>query len=145
MISGWGGIHADDLPDSVYLLDSAPHSWLFPRMKMVVHHGGAGTTAAGLRAGVPSLLIPHFADQPFWGRRVHELGVGPKAIPRNKLNADNLANAIQQAITDPTMRQKAHQLGKKIRAEDGVANAVKAIQTIIANYDYSIAGNRRTS
>lgn len=138
LMSGWGGMTADDLPDSVFLLDAAPHSWLFPRMKAVVHHGGAGTTSAGLRAGVPSILIPHFADQPFWGRRVHELGVGTKPIARKNLNADNLSEAIRQAVTDTNMRANAHQLGEKIRNEDGVANAIQAIQSILANYDYGV-------
>ena len=131
LISGWGGMDAIDLPESVYLLESAPHSWLFPRMKAVVHHGGAGTTAAGLRAGVPSVLIPHFADQPFWARRVYELGVGPQPIARTDLNADNLAIAIQLAAEDAVMRYKANQLGEQIRAEDGIGNAVNAIREVI--------------
>jgi len=139
LISGWGGMDADTLPDTVYLLESAPHSWLFPRMKAVVHHGGAGTTSAGLRAGVPSILIPHFADQPFWGRRVYELGVGPKAIPRDKLTTDNLAHAINQAVTDSTMQANARTLGEKIRNEDGISNAIQAIQGVIANYDFPVA------
>jgi len=139
LISGWGGMDADSLPDSVYLLESAPHSWLFPRVKAVVHHGGAGTTAAGLRAGVPSVLIPHFADQPFWGRRVHDLGVGPKPIPRKKLTADNLSLAIAEAVSDTTMQENARTLGEKIRAEDGIGNAIEAIQQVIDNYDYEVA------
>jgi len=72
--SGWGGLKTDDLPETVFAISSIPHSWLFPRMRAVVHHGGAGTTAAGLRAGVPSILVPFFGDQPFWGRRVAQLG-----------------------------------------------------------------------
>ena len=135
LMSGWGGMDAKELPQEVFLLESAPHSWLFPRMKAVVHHGGAGTTSAGLWAGVPSILIPHFADQPFWGRRIHQLGVGPKYIMRDKLTADNLAEAIRTAVSDITMQQKARQMGEKIRAEDGVSNAVTAIQSIIENYD----------
>ncbi len=78
ILSGWGGLHSGDLPDSVYMLDSIPFSWLFPRVAAVVHHGGAGTTSAGLRAGVPSIIVPFFADQPFWGQRVADLGVGPR-------------------------------------------------------------------
>jgi UDP:flavonoid glycosyltransferase YjiC (YdhE family) len=132
LFSGWGGLQKTDLPDSVLMIDSTPHSWLFPRCAAVVHHGGAGTTAAGLRAGVPSVVVPFFGDQPFWGRRVHDLGVGPAPIPRSKLNIDRLAQAINEAVTDPGMRQRAAALGVKIRAEDGVANAVGIIQNHFA-------------
>ncbi len=93
------------------MLDSAPFSWLFPRMAAVVHHGGAGTTSAGLRAGVPSIIVPFFADQPFWGQRVADLGVGPAPIPFKRLTADRLAQAIQIAVTDQSMRQRAAELG----------------------------------
>ena len=93
-----GGLKAEALPDNVRLIGSVPHSWLFPRMAAVVHHGGAGTTAAGLRAGVPSILTPFFGDQPFWGQRVQALGVGPAPIPRPRLTIDRLAQAIQQAV-----------------------------------------------
>jgi len=127
ILSGWGGLRKADLPDSVFMVESVPFSWLFPRVAAVVHHGGAGTTSAGLRAGVPSVVIPFFGDQPFWGRRVAALGVGPEPIPRRKLTAERLAQAIQQAVTDPMMRQQAADLGVKIRAEDGIARAVDVI------------------
>ncbi len=130
LFSGWGGLQKTDLPDSVMMIDSTPHAWLFPRVAAVVHHGGAGTTAAGLRAGVPSIVIPFNFDQPFWGKRVHELGVGPELIPRSKLTVDRLAQAIQEAVTNTTMRQRAADLGEKILAEDGIANAVEIIQQI---------------
>ncbi len=126
--SGWGGLSRQQLPDNVFMIDAIPHAWLFPRMAAVVHHGGAGTTAAGLRAGVPSILVPFFADQPFWGQRVAALGVGPQPIPRQKLTADRLAQAIHIAMTDSIMQQRAAELGKKIRAEDGMARAVEIIQ-----------------
>lgn len=130
IVSGWGGLHKADLPDSVFMLDSIPFSWLFPRVAAVVHHGGAGTTAAGLRAGVPSIVIPFFADQPFWGRRIAELGVGPAPISRKKLTVERLAQAIQTAVTDQTMRQRAAALGAQIRAEDGIAGAVAIVEQI---------------
>ena len=82
---GWGGLRKVDVPASVLMVGSTPHSWLFPRMAAVVHHGGAGTTAAGLSAGVPSIITPFFGDQPFWGRRVAELGVGPRPMSRRQL------------------------------------------------------------
>jgi len=130
LASGWGGLQKTELPDSVFMVDSIPHSWLFPRVAAVVHHGGAGTTAAGLRAGVPSIVIPFFADQPYWGQRVADLGVGPAPIPRQKLTAERLAQAIQIAVTDKTMRQRATDLGSKIQAEDGIGRAVEIIQNI---------------
>jgi UDP:flavonoid glycosyltransferase YjiC (YdhE family) len=130
LLSGWGGLRKADLPSSVLMVDSIPFSWLFPRVAAVVHHGGAGTTAAGLRAGVPSVVIPFFGDQPFWGQRIAELGVGPAPIPRQKLTVERLAQAIQKAVTDQTMRQCAAHLGAKIQAEDGIARAVAIVQHI---------------
>lgn len=131
LVTGWGGIQTSDLPESVFKIESAPHDWLFPRMAAVAHHGGAGTTAAGLRAGIPSMIVPHFADQPFWARRVQQLGVGTKPIPRKLLTAEKLAHAIQIAVTDPSMRRRAADLGACIRAEDGVGNAVRAFEQIM--------------
>ena len=128
ILSGWGGLHAADVPESVFMVDSVPFDWLFPRMAAVVHHGGAGTTSAGLRAGVPSIVVPFFGDQPFWGGRVAALGVGPKPIPRRKLTVERLAGAIQTAVTDQAMRQRAADLGATIRAEDGVARAVAVVR-----------------
>jgi sterol 3beta-glucosyltransferase len=130
LFSGWGGLQKTDLPDSVMMIDSTPHAWLFPRVAAVVHHGGAGTTASGLRAGVPSIVIPFNFDQPFWGQRVYDLGVGPAPIPRRKLTADRLAHSVQEAVTNTAMHQRAAALGSKIQAEDGIANAVKLIQRI---------------
>jgi sterol 3beta-glucosyltransferase len=131
LASGWGGLKMLDLPDSVFMLDQAPHDWLFPRMSAVVHHGGAGTTAAGLRAGKPTVTVPFIADQPFWGRVVHELGAGPKPIPQGKLTIEALSSAISQAVNDPRIRQCAEAVGAKIRAEDGVANAIGVIKRYI--------------
>jgi UDP:flavonoid glycosyltransferase YjiC (YdhE family) len=132
ILSGWSGLHKANLPDSVFMLDSIPFSWLFPRVAAVVHHGGAGTTAAGLRAGVPSVVVPFFGDQPFWGQRIAELGVGPEPIPRKKLTVERLAHAIREAVTDQTMRQRAANLGSRIQAEDGIARAVAVVQQIEA-------------
>ncbi len=127
ILCGWGGMSASDLPETVFPLASAPFTWLFPRLAAVAHHGGAGTTAQGLRAGAPSIVIPFFGDQPFWGARVHALGAGPAPIPRKKLTAERLAAAIEQAVSDQAMRAKAAEIGAKIRAEDGVARAVEII------------------
>ncbi len=129
--TGWGGMSQSDLPDDVFLLEACPHDWLFPQMAAVVHHGGAGTTAAGLRAGVPSIIVPFFGDQPFWGERVKVLGVGPEPIPRKQLTVDKLAYAIHTAATHQPMQKRAAELGEKIRAEDGVGNAVRVIEQFI--------------
>ena len=126
--TGWGGLKADDLPKTVFKIDQAPHRWLFPKTAAVVHHGGAGTTAAGLRAGKPSVIIPFFGDQPFWGSRVHELGVGPAPISQKRLNADRLADALTASVTDRGMMDAAAEMGRRIRSEDGVAIAVALIE-----------------
>jgi sterol 3beta-glucosyltransferase len=127
LASGWGGLDVADIPENVHLISAIPHSWLFPRMAAVVHHGGAGTTAAGLRAGIPSIITPFMGDQAFWGKRVADLGVGVKPISRKKLTGELLANAITEAVSNRTMRQKAAQLGENIRAENGIENAVAVV------------------
>lgn len=118
----------EGMPDTIFPIDSVPHDWLFPRMAAVVHHGGAGTTAAALRAGVPQVVIPYFADQPFWAERVYRLGVAARPLPRQKLTADRLAERLAIATQDAGMRQRAREMGEKIRAEDGVGNAVQWIE-----------------
>jgi sterol 3beta-glucosyltransferase len=128
LASGWGGLSARDLPASVHLCDQVPHDWLFPRVAAVVHHGGAGTTAAGLRAGRPTVVCPFFGDQPFWGRRVHDLGAGPPPIPQTHLTAERLARALRTVTECPSIRARAAAVGEKIRREDGVANAVAFIE-----------------
>ncbi len=116
------------MPANTFVLDSVPHAWLFPRVSAVVHHGGSGTTGAGLRAGVPSVLVPHMGDQPFWARRLSELGVGPQPVPRPQLTAERLTAAITNAITDTGMQARAAALGERIRAEDGVGRAIGIIE-----------------
>ncbi len=128
LATGWGGLKPEVLPDSILTIDSAPHDWLFPRVSAVVHHGGAGTTAAGLRAGRPTIIVPFFGDQPFWGRQVHRLGAGTKPIVQNKLTPEKLAAAIGAAVASPGIRRKAEVIGERIRREDGVAHAVSVIE-----------------
>jgi len=125
LLSGWGGLQKANIPDSIFMIDSIPHSWLFPRVSAVIHHGGASTTAAGLNAGVPSVIIPFFGDQPFWGQRIADLGVGPKPIPRKRLTVEKLANAIREVVTNENMRQRAAKLGKQIQTENGIKSAVE--------------------
>jgi UDP:flavonoid glycosyltransferase YjiC (YdhE family) len=131
--AGWTDLGDPQLPSQVFPLGAAPHRWLFPRMKAVVHHGGAGTTAESLRAGVPSVIVPHMADQPFWGARVAALGVGPRPIPRNKLTSEKLAAAVRQAATDQAMRDRAARLGEAIRAEDGLGRAADLIEEYLGS------------
>ncbi|NBB85774.1 MAG: glycosyltransferase [Bacteroidetes bacterium] len=130
LASGWGGLRATDLPSSVHLLDHVPHDWLFPRVAAVVHHGGAGTTAAGLRAGRPTVICPFFGDQPFWGRRVHTLGAGPAPIPQQHLTAERLVRALRAATADPALAARAEALGRKIQCEDGITTAVGFIERL---------------
>ncbi len=108
-------------------LDYAPHEWLFPRMRALVHHGGMGTVGAGLRAGRPALVIPRFADQPFWARRLDTLGVSPPPIAHRRLTFERLTRALLQLTTDSDLRQRAEVIGEGIRAEKGVDNAVRFI------------------
>ena len=131
LATGWSGMSKiDAIPEGIFILESAPHAWLFPRMAAVVHHGGAGTTAAGLRAGVPAVIVPHSNDQFAWGRRVHELGVGSKPIPRKSLTAGKLAEAIRFALTKE-VREAARDLGMNIQAEKGAEAAAKIITDCI--------------
>lgn len=125
LLSGWGAL-VPVAREDVLVVDEAPHDLLFPRAAAVVHHGGAGTTGAALRAGVPAVVVPFAVDQPFWGARVAALGVGPTPVPRRRLTADALAGALR-AAADPGMRARAAALGRLVRAEDGVADAVTAM------------------
>ncbi len=127
LATGWKGMFKiDNVPENIYILESVSHSWLFPKMAAVVHHGGAGTTAAGLRAGVPGIIVPHSNDQFAWGRRVYELGVGPKPIPRKKLTSEKLSGAITDALREET-KDRAKELGKKIQKENGARTAADII------------------
>lgn len=127
MLSGWGGLGGSGAADDVYVADALAHDRLFPRMTALVHHGGAGTTGAGIRAGVPSLVVPFGVDQPFWGSRIAALGVGPRPIPRKHLTRTLLAEGLRVAVGDRAMADRAAALGQRVRVEDGVAAAVEVI------------------
>ncbi len=128
LLTGWGGLaRATANPHVLYVAD-VPHDWLFPRMAAVVHHGGAGSTGAGLRAGVPSLITPVAADQYAWAERVVKSGVGPPVPDLKSLTAEKLAGAIRTALSDSALRARAARLGETIRAENGVAQAVDIIE-----------------
>ncbi len=128
LMTGWGGLRTEATAQEIFVAESVPHSWLFPRMAAVVHHGGAGTTAEGLRAGVPTVITPFVLDQPFWGARVTALGLGPNPIPQKGLTADTLARAIDEAVNEPAMQVRAHEIGVTIRNEDGIGNAIAIVK-----------------
>lgn len=127
LATGWNAMtKIINLPEFIYMIDSAPHSWLFPRMAAVIHHGGAGTTAAGFRAGVPNIILPFGNDQFAWGLRAFELGVGPRPVPQKRLTVEALAGAITAAL-EPQIFAAAGRLGEKIRREHGAENAAEII------------------
>ncbi|MFB4305195.1 glycosyltransferase [Actinomadura sp. GTD37] len=117
--------------EQVLAVRDVPHAWLFPRTAAVVHHGGAGTTAAGLRAGVPTVVCPFFGDQPYWGERVAALGAGPAPLPFRAMTAPRLASKIRQAVEDPETADRADALGRRIRAEDGAGRAREIIDSLL--------------
>lgn len=117
---GWGGLGADQLgvPEGVFMLGNVPHDWLFEQVSCVVHHGGAGTTAAGIAAGKPTVIVPFFGDQPFWGAMVARAGAGPMPTAYKKLTADILADSIQEALK-PSSLERAKEMKIKISKENG--------------------------
>jgi sterol 3beta-glucosyltransferase len=123
--SGWAGLEVNG--DNVITVDYVPHDWLFPRMAAVVHHGGAGTTGAGLRAGVPAIAVPMIVDQPFWASRLTALGVSPAAIPVKRLTVERLAAALTEAVSDPTYRENSAKIAATLAAEDGIGRLVDAV------------------
>lgn len=124
--SGWAELGPTG--DDILVVDDLPHEWLFPRTAVVVHHAGAGTTAAGLRAGVPAIPVPHLVDQPFWADRLHRLGVAPEPLPLAALTADTLTDALRSGLDRPAYRDRAMEIADRIRAEDG-AGAVLSVIT----------------
>jgi sterol 3beta-glucosyltransferase len=124
IIAGMGEINP--LPDSVFAVGSVPHTWLFPHCAAVCHHGGAGTAAAGFAAGVPSIIIPFSNDQFAWAHRAYDLGVGSRPIPKRKLSADSLADAIRYATSEAVVVAAA-KLGARIATENGAADCARVI------------------
>lgn len=127
---GWGGLGCTD-PKGAIFVTEAPHSWLLRKTAAIVHHGGGGTVSAGIRAGIPQVLVPTKFDQFYWGRRVEEMGLGPRAIPRTELNAQNLAEAIDAAVHDHEMRANAVEIGDQVRSEDGIGKAIAFLQPFL--------------
>ena len=128
--TGWGGLQVGSVPDDVHVVEAVPHSWLFPRTVGVVHHGGAGTTAAGLLAGRPTLVCPVLGDQGFWAQRVKNLGVGPTPLPVRRLSVAGLADRLCMLRREGSYRSRAQAVSEELLLEDGVANAVRALEQI---------------
>ncbi|EHK98999.1 putative Sterol 3-beta-glucosyltransferase [Glarea lozoyensis 74030] len=122
---GWGGLgDENNTPDNIFMLENTPHDWLFPKVEAVVHHGGAGTTAIGLKCGKPTMVVPFFGDQQFWGSMIGKAGAGAEPVPYKSLTADKLAEGIKQCLTDKA-KEEAMVIAKNIEAEgDGAKNAV---------------------
>ncbi len=136
ILSGWSGVKNRSSNDLLYL-ESAPHDWLLPRCKMIIHHGGAGTTAAGLRAGIPNIVVPFIADQPFWGNRVHAMGVGSKPILVKNISVEKIMHAIAEAESN-VVRDRAQIIGQSIRSEGGVKDAINLIEMYAAEFRSSV-------
>jgi UDP:flavonoid glycosyltransferase YjiC (YdhE family) len=126
---GWSRMDAPAFPENIHCTkEYVPHGWLFPRVCAAVHHGGAGTTASSLRAGAPTLVVPFGGDQFFWGERVHALGCGPKPLSRAGLTGRTLANRLQMLVSTAAYRRNAARIGEKLRGENGILQAVEAIE-----------------
>jgi len=131
--AGWSDVRAEQLPPNFFLVGEVPHDWLFPRTSAVIHHGGAGTTHSAARAGVPSIVMPFAGDQKFWADRLFRLGVAPNPLSAKRLRAAKVADSL--AFTEqPNARARAVALGTQMRSEDGLGNALRAIETLMARH-----------
>ncbi len=126
--AGWAELELTG--DNVLTVSDVPHDWLFPQMAAVVHHAGAGTTAAGLRAGVPTLAVPHMMDQPFWAQRIHRLGAGPEPIPFRRLSASRLSDGLREVRANPAYRTAARRLSDLLACEDGARGVLETLEAL---------------
>jgi sterol 3beta-glucosyltransferase len=133
LATGWGGLSHRDLPESIFQIEAAPHDWLFPRVATAIHHGGPGTTAAALRAGIPSIIIPFLADQLFWSRQISAQGLGPRFISEKRLSIKTLSAAIADSLQNPRIRNRAMEVGKSISQENGISRAVDIFNKVIGS------------
>lgn len=129
---GWGGADLSDLPSNFCVIGDTPHDWLFPRTSVVIHHGGSGTSHSAARAGVPSIVLPFAADQFFWARQLQRLGIAPATGGVRQVTPTGLSDAIAVTRTSE-MRQRASDVGRAMRAEDGLATAVEKIHAVLAH------------
>ena len=129
---GWAGLerYVTD-SDDVLAVSAVPHAAVFPRVAAVVHHGGAGTTDAAARAGVPQIVLPHILDQFYWAHRVEQLGLGPRGLPVDLVTADVLADRIATALEDRSIYERTRALALAMAGRDGVAAAVDHLERCI--------------
>lgn len=128
---GWGGLGADiEIPEGVFLLGNVPHDWLFQYVSAVVHHGGAGTTAIGIAMGKPTVVVPFFGDQPFWGAMIYKAGAGPEPVPFKKMTEETLADSISTAL-GPDIQIAVKEMSSKIANENGAEDAAVSFHNII--------------
>lgn len=130
---GWGGLGAEEAPENVFMLGNCPHDWLFQYVSCVVHHGGAGTSAIGIAMGKPTVVVPFFGDQPFWGAMIFRAGAGPEPVPFKKMTADILAESITRAL-QPDIQSAVKEMSEKIAGENGAADAASSFHQSL-NYD----------
>jgi UDP:flavonoid glycosyltransferase YjiC (YdhE family) len=129
IIQGWDEPMSQiELSENIFHGGSIPHDWLLERSAAIVHHGGFGTTSSGLKAGIPSMAVPHIIDQFIWGQKLFDLGVGPKPLPRTKMTLEAFREALIDLTTNLQYQERAQEIGVKIRAEKGVATAVSLIE-----------------
>jgi len=130
---GWGGLGGEEPPENVFLLENVPHDWLFNYVSCVVHHGGAGTTAIGIAMGKPTVVVPFFGDQPFWGAMIFRAGAGPEPVPYKKMTAEILADSITRAL-QPDIQTSVKEMSERIKGEDGARDAAASFHRML-NYD----------
>jgi sterol 3beta-glucosyltransferase len=130
LLTGWGGLRQADLPPQLLLQDAIPYDWIVPRLSGFLHHGGCGSMAMCLRHGIPSMAIPFGFDQMLWGKRIAALGLGPQPMDPNAIDSGGLAELLIQMTEDPDMRRRAEQMSLLLGAEDGVANAIRVIESV---------------
>ena len=128
---GWGGLGGDiKVPENIFLLGNVPHDWLFQYVSAVVHHGGAGTTAIGIAMGKPTVVVPFFGDQPFWGAMIHKAGAGPEPVPFKKMTEETLADSITIALGDD-VQAAVKQMSENIKSEDGAEDAANSFHSLV--------------
>jgi len=127
---GWGGIGGEAPPEGVFLLGNVPHDWLFNYVSCVVHHGGAGTSAIGIAMGKPTVVVPFFGDQPFWGAMIHKAGAGPEPVPFKKMTEESLADSITTAL-GAEIQNNVKIMSEKISGEHGAEDAAASFHSTV--------------